>query len=117
MNQKLLGSSGKPFRIIDAIYLLVSVPLVLTVFHEYVICTIAPGIGMHWGDRSQQCTIGWGFLVVMLFIPVWAILTLVIAPIRLNAISKLGGVHSPVFWLYVLGALIPIPLLLAVFFG
>mgnify|MGYP001615970192 CR=1 FL=1 len=108
-------SSAKEFRFIDAFYLLSATPLILTVIHEYVVCNFVPALGVHGGDTSSQCTIGWGILFIMLFIPVWIVLSLTVAPLRLHALYTLKGTKSIMFWFYLLSLIGPIPLVVEFF--
>lgn len=108
-------SEAKPFRLVDALYFLLSLPLALAPLHEFVLCPLVPSLGLHWGDVQSECTIGWGYLALFLLVPPWLCLTLIAVPMRLRALYRLSRTKSLVFRCYivalVLGAFVPLGLL------
>lgn len=106
------STEGVRPKVRDWLYFLVSAPLLLVVFHEAVICTLIPWIGIAAGDIGG-CTLGWFLLPIFPVAAVWLLLTLFIAMPRLQHVYRL---RKDALWLlpaYLACVLIPLSFLLA----
>ena len=106
-------SSAPPsIKIRDWVYFAFSLPLLLVVFHELVICVLVPGIGIAAGDIGG-CTLGWFLLPVFPVAAVWLLLTLFIALPRLDQFYRLRKDAPWLLRAYLACILIPLSFLLA----
>lgn len=95
----------------DWAYFLISIPLLLVVFHEAVICMLVPGIGIAAGD-SGGCTLGWLLLPIFPVAAVWLLLSLFIALPRLDQFYLLRKEAPLLLAAYLFCFLIPLGFLL-----
>lgn len=111
----LFSQPPKPFRVFDVIYLALAFPLIFAVFHDAVLCQLAPAFGFHAADDPWACTLGW---YVFYLIPVffaWAVATLA-AFFRVHGLIKLGGTGRIMLMLHAVAILVPLGAVLYVFF-
>ena len=104
------------FHTIDAVYFLVSLPFIFTVFHEYVLCPLFPSLGFHGADSPTACTIGWGIFALLYIIPSWLLITLCVVPFRLRTLLGQGKPARLMTRLYVVACGIPLAMLAYVLF-
>ncbi|MBP9816837.1 MAG: hypothetical protein KBD05_02310 [Candidatus Pacebacteria bacterium] len=94
-------------RAVDFIYFIAGLPIVLTIFHELIICTFVPSFGLHGADDPASCTVGWGIFFLIYILPVWIIGTLSFAIFRVRALVRLGKRGRAMLVLYGIFGLIP----------
>lgn len=94
-------------RAVDFIYFVAGLPLVLTIFHELVICTFVPSFGLHGADDPASCTVGWGIFFLIYILPVWILGTVSFVIFRVRALLRLGKRGGVMLFLYGIFGLIP----------
>jgi len=103
------GGVPKRFRAVDVLYFVISLPVIVVTIHEYGICSLFPDLGFQDGDR---CTLGWGMLLFVWPIIIHAIATIIIVPVRIIGLLRLGqqGIKTLVFYAIVIILTAPISL-------
>lgn len=96
---------------IDVVYLVVAFPFVFVVLHDYVLCPIFPGLGLHAADSPTACTVGWYAFALLYFLPSWILITLTVVPFRLRALLRQGKPARFITSLYVIACGIPLAML------